>query len=103
MYLYSRRGRIYDLNKAAEVFVGRAGNTVSLGLSDGRTFVLEEYQTGEHAKEAIAMIAEALATGKTLVFTMPEEQELQLRLKNKYPDTERYSKTGKKTKGHGGS
>lgn len=104
MYLYSRkRGAIYNLNQVADIFIGRQGNTVSLGLNDGRTLVFEEYSTEALAREAVYMLAETIGHGKINVFAMPEESEVQQRLNNKYPDPEKYGISGKKTKGHGGS
>ena len=83
MFIYNRKtNKIFNLNAVANIFVGREGDSVSLGLNSGQISKFKEYNSEQEAREAIAMLAETIRVGKSEIFTMPESEELKQRIQN---------------------
>lgn len=103
MFIYNRKtNKIFNLNAVANIFVGREGDSVSLGLTSGQISKFKEYNSEQEAREAIAMLADTIRVGKSEIFTMPESEELKQRIQQ-MPLEQKHHISGKKTKGHGGS
>lgn len=99
--LNKETGKLYNLDKVMEIIVGRAGNTISVGMEGGVIRVFADYDTEAEAKEAVCMLAEMLNTGKREVLALPDKEEVRNRLRHRKEVY--HHATGKKTKGHGGS
>lgn len=84
------------------VFIGRDGNSVVLGLTNGQISKFKEYNTEQEASEAIAMLAEAIRLGKSELFEMPDSETVKNHIQ-RMPLKKAHHISGKKTKGHGGS
>ena len=102
MYIFNKKtGKLLNLDKVTEVLVGREGNKLTIARENGAMGIFADYNTEAEAREAISMLVEFMNTGKREVFTLPDEEEIKVRIRNKKESW--HHATGKKTKGHGGS
>lgn len=52
MFIYNRKtNKIFNLNAVANIFVGREGDSVSLGLNSGQISKFKEYNSEQEARE----------------------------------------------------
>lgn len=101
MYLYnSRNGTIVNLDHVRDIFVGST-NGLCICFPNDKIGKLIEYRSPDEAKEAVSMIADAIATGKRDIIKVSSQEDVSNRLKSRPLQTGHI--TGKKTKGHGGS
>lgn len=82
------------------IFINQKDFTLRIVVGDTRGGKMGEYSCDAQVRIAFDMLAERIQTGKQVVY-VPTEDEVKSRINamgEKY-----HHKTGKKTKGHGGS
>ena len=103
MFIFNQStNKLFNLDTVADVFIGRDGSSVSLGMVTGQINKLKDYNSEQEAGEAIAMLVEAIRMGKGEVFEMPDSETVRSRIQ-RIPQEKARHVAGKKTKGHGGS
>lgn len=102
MFIFNKKtGKLLNLDKVAEVLVGRERNKLTIARENGAMGIFADYNTETEAKEALSMLVEFMNTGKREVFILPDEEEIKARIRNRKEPW--HHATGKKLKGHGGS
>lgn len=91
---------MYTCEHTAHIFTNQKDFTLRIVTGDTRAGKIGEYSCDAQVRVAFDMLAERIQTGKQVVY-VPTEDEVKTRINamgEKY-----HHKTGKKTKGHGGS
>lgn len=102
MFIFNKKtGKLLNLDKVAEVLVGREGNKLTIARESGAMGIFADYNTEAEAREAISMMVEFMNTGKRDVFILPDEEEIKARIRNRKEQW--HHAIGRKTKGYGGS
>ena len=91
---------MYMCDHTTNIFINQKDFTLRIVVGDTRGGKMGEYSCDTQVRMAFDMLAERIQTGKQVVY-VPTEEEVKSRINamgEKY-----HHKTGKKTKGHGGS
>lgn len=91
---------MYAYERTTNIFINQKDFTLRIVVGDTRGGKMGEYSCDAQLRIAFDMLAERIQTGKQVVY-VPTEDEAKTRINamgEKY-----HHKTGKKTKGHGGS
>lgn len=103
MFIVSKEsGVILNFDNIVELYTGSNGTAAAAKQTDGRTIILQDYETKKEAKEAIAIISEEMS--RRNIVHVPSAKEIKGRIVNSGIMGGQYHYAGgKKTKGHGGS
>lgn len=101
MFIASK-GIILNFSNMQELYTGTNGTAVVAKQTDGKLYVLQEYENAREADEAIAIIAKEIELGKKDLVYVPDSREVKARIANN-GDGQWHLSGGRKQKGHGGS
>lgn len=102
MYIVSKEaGVLLNFNNIVELFTKNDGALIAK-QEDGKIIILKVYETEQHAKEAILIIAEDMKNKN--IIHVPTKEFVKQHIINGNPyNNPHHHINGKKTKGHGGS
>lgn len=101
MFIASK-GIILNFSNMQELYTGTNGTAVVAKQTDGKLYVLQEYENARETDEAIAIIAKEIELGKKDLVYVPDSREVKARIANN-GDGQWHLSGGRKQKGHGGS
>lgn len=104
MLVLSKNGcSVINLDHVKNIHTSGDGYKLICEFSDRDSCCAAEYETGERARIALRMLANAAKAGGS-IFLMPDENSVKAEIMAMCKGYEsRHSIDGKKTKGHGGS
>lgn len=92
---------IVNMAAVSSIYMGHDNCSVKVDYQNGKGCQLGRYNSERATQIAMDMLVEKIGIGKTEIFFMPDDKDIDAKLANE--SNLWHHATGKKTKGHGGS